>query len=577
MSDHEFEKQVQRKMDELKIRPSDTVWAKVQTGIRQNKRRRFTFWLPVFFIFLAMSGYMFFSRNQPSALPVAQSKPAPPANKISSTDNNIIHSENNSTQQVNPVQPAGNTPLHNESSAIQQSNPVQPANNTMSPGENNPNRHRGNARLHSHNGTSSSNINDAAFITPSGNNKQTYSTRKKQPPFHQPPAGHAHATPIKTGRTGSHLHVVHANDDAAERHSKNYLKNKPAVAGYSTVMENEEQENVPGTTMPGIVMHEYNVITTGKAAGNLITKPVAGLLTSEKQKNTTAIPALSIQKQHGPKWQWGIQVNAGFSRISQSSLIALNGLLGSEDKNRAEDLARSLSPSSSLATANFISVAPPVEKKAAPIQPDLAYSAGLFVQRPLSKRLRLTIGLQYAYMSVHTTIGRLVEQPTNVNYGAALQRVVSSYYTAAETKDALQSQMNVNYTPYVDSSVSQQYTYRFHAIELPVTINWQINKGRRLPPLVLDGGCSVSRIWSIDGLHFDGIKGIYYNNNGLFNKTQLNAILGLNIGLFQQSKLPVWIGPSLRYALTRLVEKDVSKGQFLWSTGINLRIQLNRF
>jgi hypothetical protein len=124
--------------------------------------------------------------------------------------------------------------------------------------------------------------------------------------------------------------------------------------------------------------------------------------------------------------------------------------------------------------------------------------------------------------------------------------------------------------------VMQKFTYRFHAFEMPVLINWQINKGRRLPPLVLDAGLSLSHLRSIDALHYDGINDIYYKDNSLFNKTHFNAIMGLNVGLFQDSKLPVWIGPSLRYSLTGLVKKEVSKGQFLWSAGMNVRIGLNR-
>ena len=40
MSDHEFEKQVHQKLQELKLRPSDTVWMEVEKNIRQHKRRR---------------------------------------------------------------------------------------------------------------------------------------------------------------------------------------------------------------------------------------------------------------------------------------------------------------------------------------------------------------------------------------------------------------------------------------------------------------------------------------------------------------------------------------------------------
>src|SRR6478672_5620829 len=44
---NEFEKQVQQKMDELKLVPSEPVWQKVEMQIRKKKdRRRLIFWIP---------------------------------------------------------------------------------------------------------------------------------------------------------------------------------------------------------------------------------------------------------------------------------------------------------------------------------------------------------------------------------------------------------------------------------------------------------------------------------------------------------------------------------------------------
>src|SRR5262245_49223524 len=65
MSDHEFEKQVQRKMDEFKLRPSSAVWTAVEQNIRQHKRRRFGFWWPLALVFLSVSVYVLYNIQQP--------------------------------------------------------------------------------------------------------------------------------------------------------------------------------------------------------------------------------------------------------------------------------------------------------------------------------------------------------------------------------------------------------------------------------------------------------------------------------------------------------------------------------
>ncbi len=50
MHENEFEKQVQKKMEELQFAPSDAVWQKVDKEInRKENRRRTLFWLFFFF------------------------------------------------------------------------------------------------------------------------------------------------------------------------------------------------------------------------------------------------------------------------------------------------------------------------------------------------------------------------------------------------------------------------------------------------------------------------------------------------------------------------------------------------
>src|SRR5687768_14538741 len=62
MSDHEFEKRVHREMDELRLRPSEGVWAEVERSLRREKRRRRTLlWLPLMGLLLTAGGYLIFT------------------------------------------------------------------------------------------------------------------------------------------------------------------------------------------------------------------------------------------------------------------------------------------------------------------------------------------------------------------------------------------------------------------------------------------------------------------------------------------------------------------------------------
>ncbi len=54
MQENNFEKQVQQKLDELKLNPSDTVWQNVYAKIKKEKRR----WreLIIFFVLFILCG-----------------------------------------------------------------------------------------------------------------------------------------------------------------------------------------------------------------------------------------------------------------------------------------------------------------------------------------------------------------------------------------------------------------------------------------------------------------------------------------------------------------------------------------
>jgi hypothetical protein len=63
MSDHQFERQVQQKMDELKLRPSDSVWEGVERELNNDKRRRWGWWWVPTLLLLCGAGGMIIFQN----------------------------------------------------------------------------------------------------------------------------------------------------------------------------------------------------------------------------------------------------------------------------------------------------------------------------------------------------------------------------------------------------------------------------------------------------------------------------------------------------------------------------------
>jgi hypothetical protein len=130
MSDHDFEKQVNQKMEELKLRPSDTVWMEVEKNIRQHKRRRRFLWLwtAALFITLTTSGVVLYHYTSDTKITteMAQAKPAALSNEPASVSHNSTNT-NSTNKQATTVQSVPENASSNPNNETVQ--PIQPTEN----------------------------------------------------------------------------------------------------------------------------------------------------------------------------------------------------------------------------------------------------------------------------------------------------------------------------------------------------------------------------------------------------------------------------------------------------------------
>lgn len=103
MEENKFERQVQQKMDELKIHPSDSVWEKIAVRIEKKRRpnRGLILFLILFCFFLA-GGYLLWDIKQHSTTEINtppkndnKNNSEKAANEISAKENKTAHSETN--------------------------------------------------------------------------------------------------------------------------------------------------------------------------------------------------------------------------------------------------------------------------------------------------------------------------------------------------------------------------------------------------------------------------------------------------------------------------------------------------
>lgn len=91
MQENEFEKQVQEKMDELRLHPSDAVWLKVEAEIKKEKRRRWGLILfPVLVLGLLYGGYLLVKRDNSNGKEQQPTNNFTTKNKIDTTNKTTI-------------------------------------------------------------------------------------------------------------------------------------------------------------------------------------------------------------------------------------------------------------------------------------------------------------------------------------------------------------------------------------------------------------------------------------------------------------------------------------------------------
>jgi hypothetical protein len=256
----------------------------------------------------------------------------------------------------------------------------------------------------------------------------------------------------------------------------------------------------------------------------------------EDAKPNTALDSVQNKKDQNKmaKWSWAAQASYGIASLQTDFLSKAFGT----PQAFSDPLLNSGTPSSP---------SPPAAMHVPPrIENGPAFHASIIVKRNLNKRFAATAALQYSYLSVKNSVGQTVERDTMVFYAAANRMVLDQFYRPVQSGGQL-----------------QEYVNQYHFLELPVGIEWQLHK--RLP-LRLQTGLSLSYLINTNALVYDPNARIFYQNNDLFSKWQLQFFSGITYRVWQHKSLGVHMGPYFQFGLTNL-EKE-NKNHHLLSTGL---------
>jgi hypothetical protein len=511
MQENNFEKRVQEQMEELRFRPSDAVWEKVEEEIRRKKKRRV-----VFFIFLlaalsllGYSGYFLFNKSK----------------------SNLV--EQNST-------------LTNQ----------EELNKNDQPGNNNKSVNNETEKI--------TNSKKKPVVTES----EVSTLTEKETPIKEK------AGSIKTTDIVSTDKQTKKQDVAiVEGHEKQKRISKPAISEKLVVKtknkrsksssEKISKEPVQPTDKLQVskddagtpVIIQADVSQPDAVAKTLVEdkQPADPVVNAEAKKDSIAedssvkkeeiVAAIAKpKKKQLPKINWGLELSYGISANREDAFSFFDGGQKSMD---------------ALYNAPQGSIGVPINSQQAPvfyspssIKAGSAFRAGLVGEMQLSRRSSVSSGLRYAYFS------------NSIKVGAYKDTAVS--FTNSFSQDVR--------TSAIYRGISQkEYTNRFHFIQLPLQYHLQLNKGVKVP-ILWTVGATVGYLISTNGLVYDtAASGIYYHDKKAFNKFNWNLNTGFSFKLGNKNKLQWSLGPEISLGMNKLTKGDTRK-QYLLYGGVTGRI-----
>lgn len=528
MSDHDFEKQVKQKMDEWKLRPSDGVWTEVARRVRQRRRRRVAaLWLSGLVLFMtATGGYYTWVQNNAPAAPVA-------------VHSNVVPADAGTAKDQHAVIP-GNTPAQNAATA-EHAEPVSSSNTNAH--NNNSTSDNTTATVNKKN-TSSPKA-DVPVTTAGEKNTTAASAHIKNITADDRVIKNRNIVRNSAGNSGS----LTRNVTVVKRKSNNHVSSQPAAS--LTVTEPEVQQTTNETIAGAAGTHEaqnisepvryavprtdWQVFAPGTIAPDSI----------DAGNYAEAVPLRRDSRSPFSRWKWGVKVDAGYSGVVEIKPIG-------SDKN-SQDVAQS---SPSVNNGFSLSVSRLTSEPSA-VSKGMYFSAGFFVEHWFTPRIAISSGLQYDYFSTRIAVGQYVDRSTLVTNGSFFnQSIVRGYYV---------------------NSFTQIYTNKYSFIGLPISLQWKVNKGDRLP-LILNAGVVINRLVNTSTLRFDDNSKVYYGDDQIVRKTQVGLHAGFDVGVLQRSRFPLRVGPTVRYNVSGLSNgtMDAINNHHLWSYGLSVKMLLKK-
>ena len=343
--------------------------------------------------------------------------------------------------------------------------------------------------------------------------------------------------------TGKNIITIVVKPEAAKRNHSKIMADQSSnyayksIRGYKPTVENsgdyETRLQRKDTAQQHVIQQDVLAPSYTKetvrslyqgASEELVSSAVNKIATVAGSINTSLIsmknsPVIKINIKHqyiGKGWNWGLTFQAGRTSLSDATfgnLFKSNNLFDAASANQSSN---GMQPVSNV----FIT---PNSTGAA-----IGFSAGAFMKKNLSRRFAISLGMNYTFYSTSTTVGNKIDS-IPLPAGAANLSSFNRYFRIGSTGS---------------------YTSKYHYIELPFTLQTTLTGAWKLP-LYWDVGFSLSRFIAGNALNFDNNTGIYFKDNHLINKTQVNFSTGFPVSLSSRKRFALQAGPQLQLGINK--------------------------
>jgi len=500
MPENEFEKKVSSEMQELKFKPSEQVWLRVEEKIRKKNKRR-VFVIIFFLAGLALLGYWqrsnLFGEKKND---IAKTEKQKENNPRTSDETNNSSTIDKSTETTKQEETTNNTADKNVDDKL----------------------------------TADRSVIDKRRIVVSNNETKKPKNNKKNEARVKPAS-----EKTKTEQRPEIISdVVSANSQ--KQNPVDDIKGKDTFNIKTSIKTDLKQDEVKQIEVKPL----ENKIDSAKAE---ILQPEKVVIETKDTvtKNELAKDSAAVVIEKKPlekKWKWGLHFTPGFSSLNDGSIS-----IGS---NKSAD---ALNYQSSAGSGTGV---PPARQKPSDVKPGFAFQAAVFVQRQLSSRTSLSLGMQYGYYSNILHIGNRRD----------------SLIGNSQLANFLDDKANFVYNAGGDTV---KYTNRYHFIELPFLFQWQLNKNKTTP-FTWSTGLTVGQLIATNAIMYDtAFNGIYYQNKKQLNRTQFSFSTGFSWTLANNKRTQWSLGPVANIHLNRLIDNPFENKKYLFFVGLRTAILFN--